>query len=67
MENQLFDMIKENDIRFNELKKEIQELKKEKFQPKLKLVSLPEMIGGGFKQLGQELEKKEPKRRNYVF
>ena len=57
MDNQFSDMIKENDIKFNELKKEIQELRKENFQLKLKLESLSEMIWDCFKQLGVKLDK----------
>ena len=45
------------DIQSNELKKEIQELRKENFQPKLKLESLSEMIWNCLEQLGQKLDK----------
>ena len=39
------------------MKKEIQELRKEKFQPKLKLEILSEMIWNCFEQLGEKLDK----------
>ena len=45
------------DNHFNELEKEIQELRKENFQLRLKLESLSEMIWNCFEQLGQKLGK----------
>ena len=45
------------DNQFNEMKKEIQELRKENFQLRLKLESLSEMIWNCFEQLGQKLDK----------
>ena len=39
------------------MKKEIQELRKENFQLKLKLESPSEMIWNSFEQLGQKLDK----------
>ena len=66
MENQsdngIFGIIKENDNpskdnHLNESKKEIQELRKENFQLRLKLESLSEMIWNCYEQLGQKLDK----------
>ena len=53
MEENNFVTIKEKDFQFIELKKDIQKLRKQNFQLKLKLESLSEMIWNCFEQLGE--------------
>ena len=53
MEENIFVTIKEKDFQFIELKKDIQKLRKQNFQLKLKLESLSEMIWNCFEQLGE--------------